>query len=272
MGLVSGVATTVNGVLVGATDFSEFSRASGLPAGITEYGIGVGSPSSVAIRNDPVEGNYFESLGTFGGGGRFGFGLDGFDGQIEFGELLARVWINVDPTLLGMGPCMCLSGFVGFLDPDMEAVGGMVRRQGAIGQVWDSAGVERGGTTTTFIQVVGPMQEVSQQPEWAWIRVRRTANLAVPSEDDWKVTSWFGDFEDEPANPDVEVDGTDFSPQIRNIAAIGWFMSSGTQPGEQRIAFLSYTADPLIQAPPVPNDLVHWVPSNEPLGSTWVPG
>lgn len=255
------VPFTLNGAKVGFADFSEFLVRPGLPAGITAYGIGVGNPDSVAIRNDPAEGNYFEMLGT---GGRFAFGLDCFDGLIESGELLARVWLNITTSTYSLGTCMDLSGFEGFLQPspDLKLVGGAVRRQGNPGDVWDSVGIEVTGITT-FQQVSGPMQEVSQNEEWMWIRIRRTVNLADPAEDDWQVTSWHGAFEDEPASVDVEVIGVDFAPQHHDIAAIGWFMSSGNSAGEQRIAYLSFTSDPLLAPPPPPPGFLttDWVPS-----------
>jgi hypothetical protein len=250
VGPVSGALGEINGAIVGASDFSEFPLANGLPAGITEYGIGAGSPTDVAIVNDPLEGNYFEMTGMANFQAvLYGFGIDSFDGQIEFGELLARVWLNINTDLQwGGGPCFRLSGLIGEPSPDMQAGGSTIRRDDSGPGFWDAQANEtRLGTVFVNINNVN-MQELPQNGAWLWIRLRNTANLAFPDRDDWQVTAWHGALADEPASPDGTV--TTVTPSSRNgKQAIGWWaLFAGT--AEQRIAFLSFTSDPLLAPPP----------------------
>jgi hypothetical protein len=266
MGVASGVPTTVNGILVGASDFSEFEVAAGLPSGITEFGIGTSSPSAVAIANDPVEGNYFEMTGHAGGQQGFGFGLDSFDNQIIFGEMLCRMY-NVATIFnwSAAGPAWCLAGLVGFPASDMNFIGGALQHQ-------DSGPYRTQGLSyvngSTGVPLSGLMQEAVQVPEWAWLRVRRTANLASPSLDDWQVTSWFGDIGDEPVGPDATANSLAAARRI--LGAMGWGVGLAAATEEQRVAYIAFSADPLTEPPPVPSDIFPpgttiWIPEPLPL-------
>lgn len=249
----SGVIFLKNGVQVGISDFSEFALGDGLPSGITEYGIGAGSPSSEGIDFDATEGNYFKLSGatSAGGGVNYGFGLDAFDGLIEFGEILARIYLNIGTDLQwGGGPCLSLRGLVGEPSPDMFAAGGTIRRDDDDPE-WNTQGNETFAGTVSVPVNNRFMQEPSINGSWLWFRVRRTANIAVPAQDDWEVTAWHGDIGDEPASPDGTA--TVVTPSTRGIGAIGWFQLFGGA-AEQRIAFLSFSADPLLAAPPVPGE------------------
>jgi hypothetical protein len=266
MGVPSGVPTTVNGILVGASDFSEFEVAAGLPSGITEFGIGTSSPTAVAIANDPVEGNYFEMTGHAGGQQGYGFGLDSFDNQIIFGEMLCRMY-NVGTIFnwSSNGPVWNLAGLVGFPASDMNFIGGALQHQ--------DSGPYRSQTLSyingsTGVPLSGLMQEAVQVPEWAWIRVRRTANLTSPSLDDWQITSWFGDLDDEPVSVDATVNSLAAARRI--LGAMGWGVGLAAATEEQRVAYIAFTADPLTEPPPVPSDILPpgttiWIPEPLPL-------
>ena len=124
---VSGVPEVILGADVGFTDFSEFAVQGTLPAGITAFGIcGGESPTTEEIKNDPSEGNYFSMDGH--NVQSWGYGYDAFDALLSYGELLARVWINVVATRRGIGPAINLSGLIGQPcgSPDFDGEGGGV--------------------------------------------------------------------------------------------------------------------------------------------------
>ncbi len=257
MGVKSGVPAVVNGVQVGATDFSEFTVGAGLPAGITAFGSG--QPTAVAIANTPLtpsftdEGNYFEMTGQ-SGIGNWAFGLDAFFGIMEQGEMLCRIYFNINgvKNRASLGPCMSI-----------EDSGGISGAQAGVfdpttSPVESSGGVFIGGGDA----YVGAfdIQEGIQDPEWMWFRARKTNNVAIPGDDDWQVTAWYGDLEDEPAS----IDGTTIGIGLtapRGLFAMGWAQAAFGAIVPQRIAFLSYSANPAVEPPPVP-----------PLGGTiWTP-
>ena len=249
----SGVPEVESGVDIGFTDFSEFTLTSSLPSGITEYGIGTDSPTGVGVSFDPIEGNYFEMTGMPGPTVvSYGFGIDNFDGLTQFGELLARVYLNILTDLQwGGGPCFRLSGLVGEPSPDMNAAGWTARRDDA-----DAFGGSQGNETNAgsiFVPVNNTfMQEARQNGAWLWVRVRILQNGAVPGRDDWTVTAWHGSIDDEPSVPDSSpVPITIVTPSSRGVGAIGWWglVLGGA---EQRIAYLSFSSDPETVAPPLP--------------------
>ncbi len=258
MGVKSGVPAVVNGVKVGATDFSEFTVGAGLPAGITGLGV---IPANVSINDAPVspsftdEGKYFEMPNPITFNVLWAFTVDAFDGILEQGELLARIFCNFNglQNRRCIGPGMSLtdignlngavSGFQdAFTSGDVEISGGRF--------------VGGGIGTIGFFSIQEPLQE----DEWMWLRVRKVPNAGSPSNDDWTVTAWYGDLEDEPASPDgVLINVSPTAP--RGLFGIGWgYMSPGAT-GDQRIAYLSYSENPAVEPPPIP-----------PLGGTiWTP-
>lgn len=246
--MISGVPEVMSGVNIGFTDFSEFTVAAGLPTGITAYGISSSSPTTVAIANDAAEGNYFSMSGQ--GVQGWGYGLDAFDSLVEFGELLARVFINIGVSdRTGLGPVFSLIGFVGEPEPSPDinfAGGGSFRRTGTDfeAQVWTT--INGGGNIPISANI-----DEDGDPEglWAWVRVRRTANVAVPANDNGRITVWTGSMFDEPT-----IDGL-YSGQpapVRGVNALGWGMQQFTSTKEQRIAYLSFSEDPTLFAPPLP--------------------
>lgn len=265
--MASGNPFLKNGVKVGWSDFSEFSVAAGLPSGITEFGIHGDSPSAVAIVNDPSEGNYFKMTGQDQLAG-WAFGLDSFDGQIGFGEILARVYFSVHRNnRRSIGPVFSLSGLVGPPSSDLTYTGGSLYQNLSDDLLSHGVIVVNG---SGGVPASGIIQEAVQNPGWMWFRVRRTQGVGDPAKDDWQLTSWYGDLEDEPATPDEVVTDANVGP--RGVLAMGWAETAFGTSDEQRIAFLSFTADPLLAAPPEAGESAdRWFPSNVPGATTWVP-
>lgn len=249
MAVKSGIPTTVNGVQVGATDFREFAVGAGLPAGIT--GLSANFPANVAISDAPVspsftdEGKYFEILTPITFNAPWAFVIDAFDGIMEQGEMLARISCNFSTTenRRCMGPGMSLR-----LNPGIDGSASSLQDGFTSGDVEIAGGVFLNGGVANvgFFPISQPLQE----DDWIWMRVRKTNNVASPSEDDWQVTAWYGDISDEPAVPD----GIDPAPQTftapRGLFGMGCTYLTPGSTFTQRIAFLSYSADPDVEPPP----------------------
>jgi hypothetical protein len=130
----------------------------------------------------------------------------------------------------------------------MKAAGSTIRRDDADPE-WNSQGNST-QTGTVFVNVNNRfMQEPSINGTWLWMRVRNVANIAVPAQDDWEVTAWHGSIEDEPAV--VDGSSTTVTPNARGFGAIGWWELFAST-AEQRIAYLSFSSDPLLVPPPIP--------------------
>lgn len=268
MGLKSGVPAVVNGVNVGFTDFSEFSVGAGLPSGITAFGAGVDDPSAVAISNDPAEGNYFEMTGQTSFTS-WAYGLDSFFGEAEFGEMLARIYFNLPRNnRSNIGPVFSLSGA---LVADLDWTGGRVGED-----IVDVVRVQGAFSIGGVGGVPGPNAIIADQPAqnqtWMWLRIRRVQGVGDPAKDDWEVTAWYGDFEDEPAIIDDFAFDANVGP--RGLLALGWGTITVASEEEQRIAYLSFSADPLTVAPPVPGALDEFpvVPAPTTVGDLWGSG
>ncbi len=253
MALISGVPVVENGVQIGATDFSEFAVGSGVPSGITQFGLGSDAPTTMAIENDAVEGNFFSMVGQ--GVQAWAFGYDAFFGKIDTGEILARFFSNYNlNTRKNIGGCASISGLIAQPEPnpDMDFWGGNLFLTP------DTPDTETTGVTSDDGSGAGPLslakiQEPFQNQVWAWIRIRRVPNGGDPSRDDWTGTTWYGDLDDEPTSPDGT--STNIIRQISGFAAVGWGVSQFGDANKQQIAFLSYSGDPTVEAPPVPNDI-----------------
>ncbi len=271
---VSGVPEVINGANVGFSDFSEFSVQSGSspPAGITAFGIGGGDPDDLRIVNDPAEGNYFSMAGNTISNA-YAYGLDSFFGEAEFGEMLARMYFNVPATnRSNMGPVFSLQGLVGG-DPgpsDLNFSGGSISLPGDGIPQSDGKAVTNGGGTAPLNN--NNIQESSQNPEWIWFRIRRTQNSGTPANDDWQGTAWYGAFEDEPVAIDGSASNITGSP--RGVLAMGWGAVPFTSTSEQRIAYLSFSSDPDLAAPPIPGALSQFPSVVVPMtvGDLWSSG
>ncbi len=238
---VSGSIDEINGAVVGATDFSEFAVAAGLPSGITEYGNTANSPSAVEIADDPSEGHYFKMTGH-GDNNAWGFGLDAFDGKMDSGEILTRVYSNFDTTLVeSIGSASSMSGVLG---ANFDCWGGVVHRLTSTVRATGII-IESGATAASF----GAPQHSLQNGAWIWLRIRRIPNVGNPSNDDWEMTAWYGAIEDEPSSPDA-VNVVNQIRQVSGFAAVGWAVIRIVSTSEQRIAFLSFTSNPLLAPPP----------------------
>jgi hypothetical protein len=260
LSLASGVpATAPSGVRVGATDFREFSVGAGLPSGITAFGVGASSPSTVLIGNDPAEGNFFSMAGQ-GGNAEWGFGLDGFFGEMDSGEMLCRIrgdWPLADRHSIGAAASMS-----GLTDVAPFSAWGSTQFLRSGTDIETEARAEFGGTFFQIIQSAD-VQEPFIDGVWFWLRVRRIPNVGDPSRDDWETRSWYGGLSNEPAAPDgVAVSQFRFTSGALNV---GWFMLAGLSAlNEQKIAFLSFSANPLIEPPPLPSDISEvsiWIPN-----------
>ncbi len=275
LSLQSGVPTVApSGVLVGATDFREFSLGVGLPVGITAFGSATSrpDPNLVSIGNDPLEdfGNHFAMTGR--GGENWGFGLDSFFGLMAEGEMLVRIRCDYIINSFSIGAA---AGMAGFNNTDWEAWIGAQEKRVFPGSGTDSVG--KGSFPGFGNTMFGLAAGVIQQPEIAGIsfnvRVRKIPNGGDPSRDDWEVRSWYGTSAGaEPVLPDDTA--TSVFRTGGGFEAIGW----GQLPGfpanliEQKIRFLSFSVNPLVEPAPFFDDIADvspWVPSNRPLGSTW---
>lgn len=264
----------VNGVVVGVTDFSEFEIGSVLPLGITEYGISNTPVTTFAIVDDPQEGRYFSMDGQ--GFRGFGFGLDAFDGLMDIagGELLARIWLEIPVNGRKLlGPAANMVGF------DSE-------NPGADFDHWCGAffrldpdqlsGLFSTNDGSSSNSVTADTQEAWQDGAWAWVRARRVQSAVDPqTDDDFFIKIWFGALADEPVANDGENLSQPRGGGLDDWAgeAIGWAMpgNAGAET-EQRIAFLSFSTDPLITPPPIAllDDSTPWtnIPAVSP-GTVW---
>lgn len=213
----------------GASNFSEFDVASGLPAGITEYDGGdAGDPTAWAIEEDPVEGNYLAIKGQVSGLSRFfGYGIDSFDGVQNQAtiEVLGRIWVGtfLSNGIKWGGPACSMSDSNWFFslleeqDPEPYHI--------EIGQ------------RASQLAVNVDIAEAAQQGVWAWIRWRRQPD-GIGNED-VKAKAWFGEISDEPAAWDIELDTVTAGPL--GDGAIGFAMSGPVSGEDLKIAFVSFT-------------------------------
>ncbi len=248
------------GEFAGATNFSEFSVAAGLPSGITQFGIGSTSPTTHEIANDATEGNYFSMDGHSSDVRAFGYGFDAFDNVFLHGEILVRVFVNFDlqDFRRSIGGAARISGLVGQPSgsPDFDCMTSALQK--LAGTNFRSSGLYVNNGSGS-IPVDGLIQETFQNQAWIWIRVRNSQSIPDPSEDDWIITAWYGsqvdplDISGQPGP-----DGTAFD-RFRTIGAtdaLGWAVADFCDQGEQRIAFLSFSTDPTVIPPPLPATVI----------------
>jgi len=248
--LVSGDLIDLGGgKFAGATNFSEFSVAAGLPTGITAFGISSNSPSTVAIVNDSIEGNYFSMDGHSVPSEAWGYGYDAFDNVFDFGEILVRIFCDFDDQTNGrrsIGGAARISGLIGRpeISPDFDTANSGLFV--ANGPIISSVGtyVDAGSGS---LPVSGVMQEAFQNGVWCWLRVRISQSIPDPSEDDWIVTAWYGSQVDAlDASGQPGPDGTAFD-RFRTVTptdALGWAGTAFIDGAEQRISYLSISPSP----------------------------
>ncbi len=245
------------GEFAGATNFSEFSVAGGLPAGITRFGISSTSPVTHAIANDSIEGNYFSMDGHSTAAEGFGYGYDAFDNVFLFGEILVRIFTQFDDSNNGrrsIGGAARISGLIGRpeIGPDFDCL-----NQGlslASPTFTDTGLYQDAGSGS--LPSSGAVQEIFQTQQWMWMRLRVSQNGV---DDDWVITAWYGS----------QVDALDISgqpgPDSVNLArfrtistqdALGWAAAAFCDGAEQRISYLSFSTDPLVTPPPLPATVI----------------
>jgi hypothetical protein len=283
LNLQSGVPKVVaSGALVGATNFSEFPLGVGLPAGITPFGSTTSIPDPLLVEigfdGELVEqgagGQHFAMTGR--GGENWGYGLDSFFGQMDRGEM--RVIIRSDYR-------------GGFEDFSIGAAAGMEGATNALWRAWIGTQFLRGGVNdiessgkatfagfgnTMFGIAAGDLQEPFIAGLQFNVRVRRIANVGDPSRDDWEIRSWYGGVGAEPALPDDTA--TLVLQSGAGLQAIGWgqLPQAPFNPVLQKIRFLSFSDNPLVEPAPDPSDIAAvspWVPSGNqlPIATGWEP-
>ncbi len=279
--LQSGVPKTLpSGVTVGATNFSEFPLGVGLPAGITAFG-------STTSRPDPnlVEIGFDSELEEQGLGGQhfamtgrgpenWGYGLDSFFGQMDRGEMRAIVRSDYRGGFedFTIGPC---AGMEGANNADWRAwIGTQFLRQGVNDIESVYKGTFAGFGNTMFQSIAEDVQEPFIAGLQFQILVRRIPNVGDPSRDDLEIRSWYGGVGAEPVAPD----GTSSGQQQTGAGAqaIGWgqLPQGPFNPVLQKIRFLSFSDNPLVEPAPAPSDIGAasvWVPSGNqlPIATDW---
>ncbi len=256
--LVSGALIDLGGgEFAGATNFSEFSVAAGLPAGITQFGIGSTSPVTHAIANDSIEGNYFSMDGHSTASEGYGYGYDAFDNIFEFGEILTRIFTQWDLPNSGrrsIGGAARINGLIGRpeIGPDFDCLCQGLSLNGA---TFNDNGLYQDAGSGS-LPSSGAVQESFVSGQWMWLRMRVSENGA---DDDWIITSWYGS----------QVDALDISGQpgpdsvnlarfrtIFGIDALGWANAAFGDGAEQRISYLSFSTDPTVTPPPLPATVI----------------
>jgi len=259
--LVSGDLIDLGGgEFAGATNFSEFSVAGGIPSGITQFGISSTSPVTHAIANDGVEGNYFSMDGHSTAAEGFGYGYDAFDNVFEFGEILVRIRTAFDDSNNGrrsIGGAARISGLIGRpeIGPDFDCL-----NQGlslASPTFLDTGLYQDAGSGS--LPSSGAVQEIFQTGQWIWMRVRVSQSIPDPSEDDWIITSWYGsqvDALDISGQPGPDSVNLDRFRTISAVDALGWAAAAFCDGAEQRISYLSFSTDPTVTPPPLPGTVI----------------
>jgi len=250
------------GEFAGATNFSEFSVAAGLPAGITAFGLGSTSPTTEAIANDSIEGNYFSMDGHSTAAEAFGYGYDAFDNVFLHGEILTRIFVDFDDLVNGrrsIGGAARISGLIGRPSgsPDFDCFTSSLQKLS--GSNFRSGGFYVDGGSGS-VPVDGLIQETFQNGAWIWIRVRNTEAIGGdPSEDDWVITAWYGsqvDPLDISGQPGPDGTAVDRFRTITLTDALGWATVFPCDGAQQRIAFLSFSTDPTVTPPPLPATVI----------------
>lgn len=243
------------GEFAGATNFSEFSVAAGLPSGITQFGIGSTSPTTHEIANDATEGNYFSMDGHSSDVRAFGYGFDAFDNVFLHGEILVRVFVNFDlqDFRRSIGGAARISGLVGQPSgsPDFDCMTSALQK--LAGSNFRSSGLYVNNGSGS-LPVDGLIQEPFQNQAWIWIRVRNFED-ANPARDAWIITAWYGDI-DAGGQPGPDGTTTNRTRTISGVDALGWAVADFCDQGEQRIAFLSFSTDPTVTPPPLPATVI----------------
>lgn len=257
----SGVPEQVDGVDLGATDFSEFSTGAGVPSGITAwYPLAEPSPVTPVIGNDAEVGNYIAITGIgdpeWLEGSEALFTIDSFT-PVDFtlGEVLGLFFFPEpsDPYSAGGGiMSMVGSDDPGVIDERLHAyVGASILSIGGIDTAGMGTQVRSGGSAPSNATPGVDLGAV--QGGWFWLRHRclRPDDLGrhIISLKYWR----YGD--EEPADFDI-VHQVSYLHSVRIQAlitgggrAVGCYLSvlAGLS---ARCAYLGFSSDPEIHPPP----------------------
>lgn len=241
------------GVYRGVTDFSEYAVAAGIPAGITQ-GLALDpfsgeDPVTLAIKNDPTEGNWFSIDGFVGISGNSAFKIDAWDeANVLFGEVLARVYMEARVSgRFTYGPALRV-------DTDSHEYLAATLFASSTSDLELAVVVtpSTSGDTSNYGFTDIPEAE---QNGWMWMRLRLEdlGNGQVRR----RIKHWWGDIEDEPAGWLQTTSGA--APTNVDGPGVGLGVGRFVNTNEQGCAFLSFSTDPDNFPPLLPDE----IPSDE---------
>lgn len=241
------------GVYRGVTDFSEYAVAAGIPAGITQ-GLALApfsgeDPVTLAIKNDPTEGNWFSIDGFVGISGNSAFKIDAWDeANVLFGEVLARVYMEARVSgRFTYGPALRV-------DTDSHEYLAATLFASSTSDLELAVVVtpSTSGDTSNYGFTDIPEAE---QNGWMWMRLRLEdlGNGQVRR----RIKHWWGDIEDEPAGWLQTTSGA--APTNVDGPGVGLGVGRFVNTNEQGCAFLSFSTDPDNFPPLLPDE----IPSDE---------
>lgn len=271
----SGIPVQIGGKWTGFTDFSEFAiqGPGAIPAGMTVFGGGAPNvPTVFSIINDPVEGNYLQMSGQ--DISRWGIGYNAFFGLIEFGEMLARVWIQTNTGNRRIcGPALSMGGLS---QAAFDIICGHVFKRTTIDFEAEVGSVIDGGSDGA--SALGDMIEAEQAGVWVWVRFARFGGSPLPlTTDQLYVKAWYGAYSAEPNGWNAVSIAVGLGEIPRGLLALGWGTQGVGDDQIQRIAFLAFSEDPILNltpnpdgSAPAPGDIVAPTVTVNPLQDTWV--
>jgi len=204
------------------------------------------------FKNDATEGNYWAVTGS-GTTGRYGIGYDAFFGLTGLNcEVLVRTHMTAFTATNRYfpGPGCNITGST---DAAFRAVLGRLNWSGTPPTTMDFVLINptAGGGS---VLANGTTTQSFDSGDWVWFRMRRQ-ELLIPAagEARLKMKVWKGDISAEPAAWQVETTAVSVDVADGAVGWTGdWFFSD---PNEHGVAFMSFTNDPDVTAPPLPDEI-----------------
>ncbi len=272
----SGIPRTISpGVIVGATDFREFSPQADWPSGITGYG-GTAGNRDILDESGVGEGNVVAQNDATA---HQGMGIDTFDDIVGVPfEVLARGFFDLagasgDRMKFGVGPFE-------------QAAGAFVGADFAVCHTFNSTLRIFGGTLLAPGQAAVQTSEIDEGDigtgVYFWIRIRVEA---IGLNARFRINFTFSAFNNPPAVPTVwDIDdisaGDDAALIVALDSRLGWIRSTigPTTISDRRMSFISFSTDPTFaEPPPIPSEVFDQDTTIEPptvivdpLQDTWV--
>ena len=255
----SGIPRTLpSGVIVGGTDFREFTPQSDWPVGITGYG---GSTAIRAVLDESGvgEGNVIQQNTA---AAHVGMGIDAYDNIVGVPfEILTRGYIQTasgsgNRMRFGCGPFSLDTGLFDDWDGVLfQSFSNTIRWQG----VTILGGAAQATGQTAELDIGDPSGGFN--PFYFWLRLRLEASGLNAR---WRANFTFSDFDSPPAVPGVwDIDETSTGDDAALILAansiFGWVRSTigPTQVSDRRMSFLSFSTDPTFtEPPPLPTEVL----------------